>query len=459
MLVSFSVSNFRSFDGEQTFSLVASNGLSGEHETHTTDIPESDSRVLRAAVLYGANGAGKSNLFKALKLLKTIAIGTRKKKAGMRRDAFRFGDGTVRPTMLDVQFIIHARLYRYGVTVDDSQVLEEWLARVSQGTEQLIFERKTGPDGEVKVELGELALGAVDGDVNKIKALASIGGPRNQSFLATAFATLELVDRPREFFAPYFWFRTVLQLVSPSQSARKLSGVLAHSSEMQDFAGAFLRTSGTGIDHLSATHALMSQEEFIRCLPPNRVPTLEDVAEKGFWEQSLPGGDVLRMEYGAGLPRYWRIRLQATHKTAAGEDVPLDISDESDGTRRLLQLLPALAFLREDPPVYVIDEIDRSLHPILVRSFLEYFLNSCKGERRQLIMTTHESSLLDQDLLRRDEIWFAEKNDSGATSLYSLLDFKVRKDLEIRKHYLQGRFGAIPFVGGLRSLVGEEQPA
>ena len=128
--------------------------------------------------------------------------------------------------------------------------------------------------------------------------------------------------------------------------------------------------------------------------------------------------------------------------------------EESDGTRRLLQLIPALKSLKDGPRVYVIDEIDRSLHPILVRGFLDFFLNSCKGERRQLIMTTHESSLLDQDLLRRDEIWFAEKDDSGATSLYSLLDFKVRKDLEIQDVLsFRDVLGRFHLWGGSGSLV------
>ena len=97
---------------------------------------------------------------------------------------------------------------------------------------------------------------------------------------------------------------------------------------------------------------------------------------------------------------------------------------------------------------------------MLVRIFLESFLTLCKEGRRQIIVTTHESSLLDQDLLRRDEIWFAEKDSSSATRIYSLMDFKVRNDLEIRKHYLQGRFGAVPFFGGVERLLDEQdQPA
>ena len=97
------------------------------------------------------------------------------------------------------------------------------------------------------------------------------------------------------------------------------------------------------------------------------------------------------------------------------------------------------------------------MHPLLVRKFLEFFFNGCDGDRRQLIVTSHESNLLDQDLLRRDEIWFAEKNKKGATSLYSLADFQPRKDLKLDKHYLQGRFGAIPFLGEIDKIVKDKE--
>jgi AAA15 family ATPase/GTPase len=138
----------------------------------------------------------------------------------------------------------------------------------------------------------------------------------------------------------------------------------------------------------------------------------------------------------------------------------MDIEDESDGTRRLLDLLPALYEMQNRGGVYFIDEIDRSMHPILVRRLLEFFLASCGDNPGQMILTTHESSLLDLDLLRRDEIWFAEKDHEQATCLYSLADFKVRNDLEIRKHYLQGRFGAIPFFGSLdRLMKGKDETA
>jgi AAA15 family ATPase/GTPase len=103
----------------------------------------------------------------------------------------------------------------------------------------------------------------------------------------------------------------------------------------------------------------------------------------------------------------------------------------------------------------VIDEIDRSLHPLLSHKFIEFFLKVCKDHGSQIILTTHESNLMDLDLLRRDELWFTEKNPQNATTLYSMSDFKVRTDLKIEKGYLQGRFGAIPFLSNLDRLIGQ----
>jgi energy-coupling factor transporter ATP-binding protein EcfA2 len=455
MLVSFSVSNFRSFDGEQTFSLVASNRLSAANEGHTAAIPNSASRALRAGVIYGANGAGKSNLFRALQLLKTIATSTREKDAQIRREPFRFAAGLSKPTILDLQFVVRKNLFRYGVKLDDTQVLEEWLIRVSQGNEEVLYERMSGSKGEVRVELGKTLRSN-----EKIVALATIGGPRNQSFLTTVWSNIDdLATIPFELLSAYFWIGVELRLISPQQTDPDLNSNLVSDPELLGFASQFLRSSSTGIDHLALAPTPLSEEDFAALVPDGWMQSLSSLPENASREYGLPNEDVAKVERSGGL-RYSRLRLQAAHKTNSGEVAPLDLQDESDGTRRLLELLPALHSLRQENRVFFIDEVDRSLHPMLVRSFLEYFLNSCEGDQRQLIMTTHESSLLDQELLRRDEIWFAEKDAAGATSLYSLLDFKVRNDLEIRKHYLQGRFGAVPFLGGVQRLMEEEgQPA
>ena len=130
----------------------------------------------------------------------------------------------------------------------------------------------------------------------------------------------------------------------------------------------------------------------------------------------------------------------------------LPFSEESDGTHSLLHLLPFLAEAPNRNRVIVLDELDRSLHPLLCWEFVRFFSESCEDSPRQLIATTHEVHLLNQDLLRRDEYWFAEKDDLQQTQLESLFNFKIRKDLQIEKGYLAGRFGGIPIIGGMDEL-------
>ena len=158
------------------------------------------------------------------------------------------------------------------------------------------------------------------------------------------------------------------------------------------------------------------------------------------------------MERTAEGEHFYSVAIQAAHKFALHGEGELPLSAESDGTLRLLHLIHALYEVQPGKAVYFIDELDRSLHPLLVYKYLEYFLSVCTQSPCQIIVTTHETHLLDLDLLRRDEIWLAEKDSSAATHLYALTEFNVRKDLQVRKGYLGGRFGAVPLLGGIDQM-------
>lgn len=453
MIVSFSVSNFRSFSLEQTVSLVASNRLGSSHEDHACSIPNAKEKVLKTAILYGANGAGKSNLFKALRYLKTIALKPRKKNSGMEREKFCFGAGLDEPSVFDLQFIANNKLYRYGVKVDDHRVVEEWLLEIIGSKQKILYERITDEQGNVRVESGnpEFTKG-------KLGALFTVGGPQNQSFLATIQATLVSSDYGSELSEVINWFDVNLTFIGPDTSFGSLGHLLASDSEFLTFAGDFLRSASTGVSHLQSQKTEISEEELRNLLPKKFVSKLlEDIVEDkdGIAVISLEQGNELLIERSEEN-HFYRISIQAAHEHQSGKVIPLDLSEESDGTRRLLNLLPALHFLQTGNAVFFIDEIDRSMHPILAKQFLEFFLKSCQGGRHQIIITTHESNLLDLDMLRRDEIWFAEKDQTGASHLYSLADFNVRTDQDIRKRYLQGRYGAIPFLGDLNALLRNE---
>jgi hypothetical protein len=416
MIVSFSVSNFRSFSAEETISLVASNRLSDSHDDHAVPIPDSTEKVLRTAVLYGANGAGKSNLFKALRYLKSVALRPRKKNSGTAREPFRlagpqFEDG---PSNFDLQFIAADKLYRFGFTLDDERIIEECLFQVVGNRQKLLYERTTDENGEVSIDAS-----GIESAGEKVLALATVGGPQNQSFLSTLNVTLDAGDLGYDLGRVLNWFKESLNLIGPGQSTGAIGRHLAQDSGFLSFASDFLKSASTGVDHLEVLRKEISKDDARALLPDEFVSLALRLREGEVWVKGQDGNDLLIM--GAkGDNRVYQIGIQAVH---------------------------------EHEPGKIVDEVDRSLHAMLVKEFLDYFLRSRDGGLRQIIVTTHESNLLDQDLLRRDEIWFAEKDQSAATRLYSLLDFKVRNDLEIRKHYLQGRFGAVPFLGSLENLT------
>jgi hypothetical protein len=147
-------------------------------------------------------------------------------------------------------------------------------------------------------------------------------------------------------------------------------------------------------------------------------------------------------------------RLYFLHDTDGGE-VKFTAAEESDGTRRLLDYLPAFYSAIKSKRVYLVDEIERSIHPLLIKELINKFSHD-ELTHGQLIFSTHESNLLDQDIFRPDEIWFAEKNKEGATEIYALSEFKEHHTIDIRKGYLNGRYGGIPFLGNLKDLNWEK---
>jgi hypothetical protein len=150
--------------------------------------------------------------------------------------------------------------------------------------------------------------------------------------------------------------------------------------------------------------------------------------------------------------KYLVKKVISFHQDSKGEKIKFEIEDESDGTQRLLDFIPAFDLILRNDLTIIIDEIDHSLHPALLKVLIQKVMDD-DTTQGQLIFTTHESNLLDFKIFRQDEIWFAEKDKTtGESSLYSLIDFKPRYDLDIRKGYLKGRFGAIPFMTNLVDL-------
>ena len=440
MLVSFSVSNFRSFGEEQTLNMVASNKLT-DHPEHLVHIGDTGKSLVRTATIYGANASGKSNLVRAMAAAQEMVIGqprSRRRASGIVPFAFRQQAGD-EPTSFEFRFLLFERVFIYGfdIVALSNEVKSEWLSLVKgNDDEALIFERHA--DGNVSLGDSVEKLFPEDeilfSTLEKLIALPLVG----DQLLMNRAMTIPGKIRGKTLSGVIQWLTRDLLIIGaderPTPHGFQLISQLEDDEDFRSLTEAFLRNVGTGVDSLDVQSE--ERDEF--------DPTLRE---------ALSGlNDEIEVHPIRESPRRIRIkRLLANHSTDDTTGT-LPFSEESDGTRTLVQLMPVLANALGHKHVVVIDELDRSLHPLICWEFIRFFSETHPGAPKQLIVTTHEAHLLNQALLRRDEYWFVEKGGDQQSHLVSLSDFNVRKDLQIEKSYLQGRFGAIPVIGSMEEI-------
>ena len=445
MLIRFSVANFRSFSEEAVFSMVP--GRSRQHADHILKASRPDGiDLLRMGLLYGANASGKSNLVKAMAFARELIVDDKKAEQPILVQPFRLDSiYQTRPSFFQFEFIVEGTYYVYGLELTPTEIKEEWLQTVKNDTEQTLFDRKT-IDGKAIVDFPDLFIEDEDEEERLYLRFVARSCNPNQTFLHAAIR-----NNLDTFGQPFHWFKNKLKIISPVRSYNNLLEILHDNEQAIDYIQRhILTTSNTGIGRISVLKVLENENPF------------ELTSEEIEAVASFPSDIGFVQEFTLNNRSYALRRSREDHniymlgtarRTSDGKETWFHFSDESDGTQRLIELA-ALIFSDEDQ-VIVIDELERSLHPNLVRQFL--MLLAEQDNRNQLIVTTHESTLLDLDLLRRDEIWFVEKSPAGASTVYSLEEFKPRHDLDIRKGYLQGRFGAIPVFGN--ALQADEEDA
>ncbi len=453
MLIQFTVKNFLSFKDETTFSMV---GLDSDHShrSHLISSQAAKNQVLvRISAIYGANAAGKSNLIKAISFAQDlITTGTRSGKS-IPINTYKLGSQGKAPSKFEFIFIYKKAQYSYGFKLNSNQILEEWLYVVPQGKkiEVMYFERVTTEQRETKVKYGASFRGKKKEHEQFLNFIAQ-GTRPNQLFLT------EAEDRNVNTISPIFeWFKNVLTIIPAEAHFNGLEVGVFQDKNFTNFLSNVLKLVGTGIESIATEEVELDFERYLPDIP-------KDLKEKILQDFDETSGNAFVMISTPGNRRYLLnkseneslslILLTTQHLNEEGKLVSFEMSEESEGTQRLINLVPILFMLQEKPEkVIFIDELDRRLHTLLSRQFLDMVLRySSQDNNSQLIFTTHDTNLLDLDFLRRDEIWFVEKNSSGISSLYSLAEFKIRPDLKIEKGYLNGRFGAIPFFGNPDSL-------
>lgn len=446
MLIRFVVSNFLSFDKETEFNMIS--GSFKTHKHHVYNAGKVD--VLKAAAIYGANGAGKSNLVKAIDFLKIMV-----KQGGIDKSVndikFKLNKlNAEKPITFEIEFSLGKKIYSYGVSLNHSQVDEEWLYESAITTDdKLIFERKQTSSGKAKIRMTN-KYSKTQKEKLLIEVIEENLLKKNELLLGkNEFLKIEELSLIRR------WFDEKLVIIHPNSKFKGLLPLMFNSENFREFINRILITFDTGINQLDIEEIDLDKylSQTNETLKKNAI---EDIVKVSKMLVRNDSGAIIMYDKHDNLVVK---RIISFHNIAEGEKVMFDLSVESDGTKRLLDFIPAFDGILQQDITFIIDEIDHSIHPSLLRMLLQKVMDdtTTKG---QLIFTTHESSLLDMDIFRQDEIWFAEKdNKSGSSQFYSLSEFKPRYDLDIRKGYLKGRFGAIPFLTDLQNLNWQETNA
>jgi hypothetical protein len=443
MLVSFSVANYRSFGEEVTLNMVASNKLS-DHDDHRAPIGDTGKYLVKSALIYGANASGKSNLVKAMGFAQRL-VAWRQQDRLPNVDFFRFQpEGAAKPSSFEFRFLVNDRVFVYGFDLTSNQILSEWLAIVRGEDELLIFDR--GADG--RTAIGDLPGRESSSDpvlTATLPVLAKLPLRPHQLFLNRVSSLPDEVQGPT-LRAVVRWLTEDLVVLEGSHRSCDIFERLSSEDAFRRFTTEFLQRVNTGVGGLKFEETERECSEWERDYLANN-------AEADPWTYAFLGctADTDMRPKPDDPTRVIVRRLLAEH-LAAGKKFLLPFCEESDGTQQLLHFMPLLFATEGEGKVFVIDELDRSLHPLLCWEFIRFFTDACPPARKQLVVTTHESHLLNQELLRRDEYWFVEKDKKQQSRLVPLSEFNVRKDLEIRKGYLQGRFGAIPVFGAMIEL-------
>ena len=451
MLIQFSVANYRSFRDEVTFSMLASSLKAKHPELNKKNLFAAHGGVnlLTSAAIYGANASGKSNLIAAMSFMRHFVIHSANVKEegdaeGIEVEPFRLSTETdTEPSFFEVVFIAKEQRYRYGFEVTAERVEAEWLYVAPKARESKLFER----EGD-KITLGE-----------KFKSEGRDLAERTRPIALFLSVCAQFKGKIAE--EVLDWFRSLgitTGLMDRDNSMRTFTERMFRDKDSAKAIDTLLTQLDLGIEAIQVEKMIIPTPN-LQPLPddaPEELRRLHNEARK--LEAALESvqealGEIADFSSGE------REVVRTVHRKVGDGDQSnmeelFDLDEhESEGTKKLFSLSGPLVDTLKRGDVLIIDELDARLHPLLTKEIVSLFNDPVRNSKHaQLVFATQDTNLLDNHVLRRDQIWFVEKDRQGASYLYSLAEFKVRNDATYEKDYILGRYGAIPFLGGMRHL-------
>lgn len=419
MIVQFTVGNFLSFNAKQVLNLEAK----GISELKTNICTFKAEKILRSMVIYGANSSGKSNLIKALERMREVVLSSVRLNDSdeLEYSPFLLSIETDSlPTFFEIIFWKESIRYRYGFEYNLRQIENEWLfAGKSEKSEKALFIRTIeGIAVDAKYKEGEGIESKTNNNRLFVSLVAQLGGPISKQIL--------------EFFKNY----------------NVLSGL-----DHNDYKGFTTRMLHKNLNGCEESLELYQKLK----LGFQDIKAIESDFNLSEIPENLP--DELRIKLVKDLTGKRNISLKTVHNKydKKGDIVDFVLFDklknESEGTNKIIDLSGPIFDTLKFGKALIIDELDAKLHPLITMRIVELFNSPISNTKNaQLIFATHDTNLLGEELFRRDQIWFTEKDEREQTELYSLYDFnlpdgsKVRNDSNLEKNYIRGRYGAIPFI-------------
>ncbi len=442
MLVELRVKNFKSYKDEQVFSMVAA-GVKDDSLPDNlikVELPRDGKlNLVSAAAIYGPNASGKSNLIDAIKFIENMVVGfsdkrPMRRKLGIPIEPFVLSKETENaPSEFEIIFIQEKVRYQYGFIVDRQKVHEEWLLAYPEGSPQRWFERKIVDPHAEKPEYEWYFPRNHKKKRNDIKDKTR---PDNL-FLPVAF---EFNDEPLT--VVYNWFQEKLVYLFVDDLSEELD---ANKNEKVPYSIKSIHLVDNDVSAKERIANLLRQADL--GIADLELETVDFSADQ--LPSTLP--DEMRERLTTMLADSKQVIINLLHFTDDPNTFkPFRLDRESLGTQRLFYTSGWLLDTLENGHVLFVDELDASLHPLLVKKLIELFGNPYVNSKgAQLIFNTHDATLLDNGLLRRDQFWLVEKQRNGASCIFPLSDFRPRTGEALEKNYLEGRYGATPVIGNL----------
>lgn len=418
MFVNFTVKNYRSFRQERTFHMEA--GSIKEHKESV--IHAGKFNLLPLAVFYGANSGGKSNLIRAISTMRSMVLRSIRLNNG---DALPYNPfaldevSETLPTLFEIQFIKNNVLYRYGFEYNKNEIISEWLYEKCVGEKEYELFMRLHDNIEVSQKRFGEGVGKEDmANTNRLflSVVGQLKGAKSNAVMA--------------------WFENcnVLSGIDSENYEAFTLRMFSEHLEGVDEAQTFFNTLQLGFTRFSVKEVDIPKEAFERL--PEVIKSKLDVTSDKLLEPITTH------------------RVYNETGSVVGERDFNKNQMESEGTKKVIEMSGPIFDTLNVGKTLIVDELDAKLHPLLTRNIVLLFMDPQVNKHgAQLIFATHDTNLLDLDIIRRDQIWFAEKDQMESTDIYSLVEFKdeegrkVRNDRDIKRDYIRGRYGAIPFIG------------